>query len=1212
MQDQAALPQLQLLGTPAARVAGQALVFPSRKCVGLLAVLALDGPTPRARLAAMLWEDHNDADARRNLRRELQRLRDAGFEALLATQNHSVALHPAVQVDVAIFAAACASAVPEQVLALHAGPLLDGWDLPAAPAFQAWLAAQRHAMAQRWCRAAQTHCDALQAAGRQREALALATRLMHEDLLQESHYRRAMQLHADLGQTAEALACYARCEHLLSTQLGLQPLAQTKALARAIGQRTTPPMLAGGGASGLQPLHTATGPVRPAPGGHDAPDGANGADAAVTPPFVGRSALLQALRQHLQQHSLTVLRGEAGIGKTRLLQAVLQDGPGGRLHEARPGDADTPYAALARWLRAARLQPAQLPTWVQVELSRLLPEWHDPGTPARPDTQRLRLFEAARVAWTQAFGNAPLQVFDDWQFVDPSSALWWSWWRGQAPAQGAAPLLVALRPLAGAADTLAALHDPAPTATVDLPPLAADELLALVRQWSGCTHAAPPASAADPAQPFAQLLWQATAGHPLYALQTLQHLLHTGALRIDTQGHWHTPDDGSAAAGAALPIAPSVQAALLQRVQALDDAPRRLLQAASLMGDDFTLSQVAAASALDDADAVQALEQALQARVLVQQPAQPGAYRFTHELFAQALADEPTPERRRLMHRALGQRLAQEGSAAARVAHHFTQAGDTELACQWRLHALAQARHRALPADVLLQASHVLALAPQGQAAVRAHLARCSALLSLAQGDAAALALHQACALLQAGDPVGLQVDVVAMQAYHSLNGGQDDDAIPALSHLLQDPRLTALQRGRLLKRRSACYRKKGQQAQADADGDAALQALLGEPGSELGDLYDDRARNAMSRGDFAEVLANGQRAVELMQRVDDPGAAAAPMTMCGVALLCMGRHDEALVDLQRAREIAHAHGLVSVERGAILNLVPTLLALGRAADAVAVLEAGYALSAWFRGQVEQQAFIEARYQCQVVLGDLGAALDQRPELVRFSLGVGELHRRVSGLLVSMDLPLTLGHADGARAEVQAVLVAMGPQPTGYLARTALDKAAWLALLDGQPASALQHTQAAQALPQPTPQEQALHDGVHALALLACGRGTEARAALTAQADGVDHEVWGQYLAAALQVQHATGGVHPACRAQAEAALQAGTLPPLARLELMDALLGAWPGHGPHTAHTARTELSTQAQALARRLSLSLGRHEAERGHLHRRFARWLEAEPAH
>jgi hypothetical protein len=288
---------------------------------------------------------------------------------------------------------------------------------------------------------------------------------------------------------------------------------------------------------------------------------------------------------------------------------------------------------------------------------------------------------------------------------------------------------------------------------------------------------------------------------------------------------------------------------------------------------------------------------------------------------------------------------------------------------------------------------------------------------------------------------------------------------------------------------------------------------------------------------------------------------------------------------------------------------VPALLALGRAADAVAVLEDGYALSAWFRGQAEQQAFIEARYQCQVVLGDLGAALDQRPELVRFSLGVGELHRRVSGLLVSLDLPLTLGHADGARAEVQAVLAAMGPRPTGYLARSALDKAAWLALLDGQPAAALQHTQAAQALPQPTPQEQALHDGVHALALLACGRGAEARAALTAQPEGVDHEVWGQYLAAALQVQHATGGVLPGCREQAEAALQAGLLPPLARLELMDALLGATPEKGPHN---ARADLGAQAKALAQHLSLSLGRHVAERRQLHRRFARWLVAEPAH
>ena len=43
----------------------------------LLAKLAVDGPTPRAHAAAMLWPDADDKSARNNLRQRLFRLRQA-------------------------------------------------------------------------------------------------------------------------------------------------------------------------------------------------------------------------------------------------------------------------------------------------------------------------------------------------------------------------------------------------------------------------------------------------------------------------------------------------------------------------------------------------------------------------------------------------------------------------------------------------------------------------------------------------------------------------------------------------------------------------------------------------------------------------------------------------------------------------------------------------------------------------------------------------------------------------------------------------------------------------------------------------------------------------------------------------------------------------------------------------------------------------------
>ncbi len=70
--------RLRLVGVPQL-LAGDRPAHPgSRKAMALLALLALDGEASREHLAALLWPDQEAAAARRNLRRELFRLREQG------------------------------------------------------------------------------------------------------------------------------------------------------------------------------------------------------------------------------------------------------------------------------------------------------------------------------------------------------------------------------------------------------------------------------------------------------------------------------------------------------------------------------------------------------------------------------------------------------------------------------------------------------------------------------------------------------------------------------------------------------------------------------------------------------------------------------------------------------------------------------------------------------------------------------------------------------------------------------------------------------------------------------------------------------------------------------------------------------------------------------------------------------------------------------
>lgn len=1193
---------LRLLGVARADHQGRELRFPDRKCVALLAVLALEGPTTRARIATLLWDEQSDTDARRNLRRELHRLRDAGFEALLASEGDALALRDTVEQDVARFRAAHAQGQHQLAVELHGARLLEGFDLAGASGFHEWLAVQRDVLAQHWRQAAEARVKAMQAAGDLRGALALAVRLVHDDTLQEAHYRRAMALHAALGEREAALALYERCRRLLGRDLGLQPLPQTAALAEQIRRGHGAVLADADPSAGTLPATAAAGTAGPV---GMAPPPLLALRTLPSTPLVGRTGLLATLTQLLARQRLTLVRGEAGIGKSRLLQALAAAQPGTRLHAARVSDRRVPFAALVRWLHARPL-PADLPDWVRAELARLLPECGAPPPPITTDAQRLRLFEAVRQTWQRVFADTRVHVFDDWQFVDEASALWWGWWLGQGPASapsadpGDPAVLVAERPGQASEEAAAVLRDALQAGgglPLEVPALDADAVFDLVRALSGTAHP----------QRFAQRLWQATGGHALYALETLQHLLQTDVIRVDDQGQWHTPFDDATRDYHELPIAPSVHAAVLQRVQALDEAARRLLEAASLTGDDFSLSVAAAASALGDWDAVQALEAALNARVLVRHETQPGVYRFVHDLFAQAVSAALSPERRRLMHRAIGQRLAQDGAAAARVAGHFGAGGDTVQALDWHLRAMGAARQRMALGDMLAQADAVLALSPAGRPAVQAQLCRASVLLARALGPEAAAALDAAGAALRGVDAkeplVDLHVDLVCLRGMQVQQGRGADQALAESQALLQHPELAARlsphQRGRLHKQRAGLLASLSHVPQAEAEIASALAAFGDEPSVELGDLLDSRSRNAMNTGDFVSVLAHARRAVQVMLDAGHPALAAAPQTMCGVALMCQGRLEEALAELQPARQLAHCHGLVSAERGAILNLVPTLLALGRADEALMCLEEGYVLSPHFRGASEQQAFVEARYQCRVVLGDLGAALDLRPELLARSRALDDHHRRLSGMLVSLDLPLLLGHPALVDAEADEALALQDGQPSEYLGIQSLAKCAALALAQGHTALALQRSVEALALSNPRPEDVALRSAAHAQALAASGQHAAARAALAQPDPAAGSETMALHLAAGLRVQVRSGGAEPAWLAQAQHLLQTQQVPLPHRLDLLDALAEAAPKHLPW---------QTQAAPLARRLHASLATHGAAQASFSRRYSRWLAA----
>jgi hypothetical protein len=723
-----------------------------------------------------------------------------------------------------------------------------------------------------------------------------------------------------------------------------------------------------------------------------------------------------------------------------------------------------------------------------------------------------------------------------------------------------------------------------PSSVIELPSLAAEPVLELLGRLSGVSR---------PVR-FATRLWTATGGLPLYLVETLRHLLDTQVIQLDAQGRWSTPFDGATQDYAELPVAPSVQAAVVQRLQSLDEPTRRLLDSAAVADDDFDLDALAATSALDEGAALPALEQAVRARVLARSNSRSGHWRFEHEVVAQALRDALLPERKRLLHRAWAQRLAGVGADAARIAAHFEAASEPPQAHHWHLRALARARERQSRAAQQWHAERLLALGAQGAVQVQAWVVLSQARLVQADATGAAAAMAQAQAALQPGHDAALKADVLCAHAQLSKWRGEASAPLQALLAAEADPALDAEARARLKQARASCLGVLGRYAEAVAALQQALALLGSEPGSLQAQVLDDRARMQLRLGQTDATPA--EEALAAAHAADNAALAAQAGITLGIAHLMAGRFEVAVGVLLKARRLAAEEGLVATERGAILNLVSGLLALGRRGEAQAAVDEGYALSRQFTGQSEEQAFLEARYQCRLDTGQLGGARALVPALLAITHQGVDVHRQASALTVVLDLPLCIGDL-GTAEPVVAALLALDAHTLSEMDGMAQAKAAWLALLKGEFERAASLLDAAEAARTQRPEAQAYIVALRCQWLAQRGQAQAARQHREAlRQEGTSVEVWATALALVL----ALPGEGAGWEAAAEDTLTHRQPPPLGELLLLDALLQR---QGP-----ARWQAAAHRAAAA--LHRSLAGDAVGQGCFARRFAACLVNTP--
>ena len=737
---------LNTLGPPEVRMGENLVTFPTRKTLALLIYLAIEtGPQPREALATVFWPEASPERSHASLRNTLDHLLTALRQAsgqpqtsYLSITHDSLSLNPEANIDFDLrtveqaYALARAErssrTLPEgsaslplllSAAACQRGDFLAGFSLGDAPDFDDWAAIQREV----WHRRMGLILDRLSeiqfAQGEFSGATETASHWIALDPLNEIAYRRKMRAHFAAGERGQALETFEACRTILAAELGIEPEPDTGALAERI--RTQ-----------VSFVHPYVRKVTPQ---------SQLADTSVAflgNLFAGRNSEYQMLVNCYERAAeglpqLVVLRGEVGIGKTRLSRKFIhwatRQGAELLLGSAYESGSHLPFQPMVEALRQRLEGENSLVYLVDkiwlLPLGELLPELRQTlpnlsTVPVEPphfekNESQGQLYEPLVQCMLALAKRAPLVLFlDDLQWTDSATLdlLQYAirrWQETSARILFLASLRSeALHPMTqpqqvggpqGLSVWLERITRELPPVHIELEPLGEPETVQMLQ-----SILLPPDAG------FIQWLYDETHGHPFYLMETLKDLLERHVLHPKRRGDglWSFAVDGEHDLGQAVRVPSTIHAVIRSRLNRLSPNAFSLLAGGAVIEYRISFERMCAISNISEDQALPALDELISGRLLLEttHPGVASAFTFTNDMLRDVVYTEAGDARRRLFHRRALEILERSGESAAVLAHHALAAGLGQAAFRYSLAAGRDALRLSAVSEAVVHFEH--------------------------------------------------------------------------------------------------------------------------------------------------------------------------------------------------------------------------------------------------------------------------------------------------------------------------------------------------------------------------------------------------------------------------------------------------------------------------------------------------------------------------